>query len=84
MSLCLPPARHATGGVIRILKPTRGVPSRDSDLAVTQQLCRLVALHSGFTVGGWEGEVVPVEPSGSFAFRVSGYVPARPQKRTTL
>jgi hypothetical protein len=28
------------------------------------------------TVGGWEGEVVPVEPSGSLAFRVSTYVPA--------
>jgi hypothetical protein len=28
------------------------------------------------TVDGWEGEVVPVEPSGPLAFRVSSYVPA--------
>jgi hypothetical protein len=28
------------------------------------------------TVGGWEGEVVPVETSGSLAFRVSSYASA--------
>ena len=36
------------------------------------------ALHTPgpATVSGWEGEVVPVEPSGSLAFRVSSYIPA--------